>query len=190
MKKINTAALSLFIVISLSGCSEMSGGKPDAVSGMSSVSVEDGSEISYTDEESDVQSLPLDIYFPSGSFSEAKEELTGILTSGGWQFLDGKAHGEEIESADKGKISNSSIWFNNDGTAVFTLEGTDYNIGYEIGKEMDAALYFNTEEEKEALKDYTEDGNLYFYFVNDKKYGMILVEQNHLESVRYFKTQI
>lgn len=184
MNKVSILMLSAFLCASsLCGCA----GSPKTAE--SSV-VSQMTEVSVVPEESADPDIKW--YIPSGTSDEMKNELKGILTSGGWQFLDGTMHGTEIAEADKGVIRNSSIWFNDNDTAVYTFDGKEYNATYEISQQADVALHFTESEPGDDLRPYltTGEAELTFHFFNDEKYGMLLVDEHHPNSVKYFKTMI
>lgn len=191
MKKFSVLMLSAFLcAASLCGCTQTQN-----PSGADSAAAE-SSIVSTVTEESTApvsDTVPdSNWYVPSGSFEEMKNELKDILTTGGWQFLDGQMHGTEIEEADKGAIRGSSIWFNDDDTAVFTFDGMDFRVTYEIGKSADVGLYFEEIVVTDELRPYLSSGDnvLEFKFMKDEQYGMLLVDSRHTDSVKYFKAMI
>lgn len=139
------------------------------------------------------------------SVTTSKEGVRKTLLKGGWTLCDsaeGAAmHGEDKKPDDRngenppekpddsapGKkrhFQNSSIWFNNDGTLIFTADGQDINGTYEIKDDfsIDIQLSENSLFEKDIL--------LNFILQNHNKYGIILYAEYKMEKLRYFMTMV
>ncbi len=177
MNKLSVFMLSLFLCASsLCGCGNNTASDDTDNERVSIVSSDGG--IAHSD---------VSWYLP-----EKENEISQLLTGSGWQFLDGSLHGSQIDEADKGKIRGSSLWFRNDGSAVLTFDGSDYDCEYQVGSDG-VDLHISADPFPEELAKYTSDTQQELFrikFVKDDKYGILIVSEKDPVSVRFFQTMI
>ncbi len=110
------------------------------------------------------------------------EEAKKMILTGGWQYLDGSAFGEDPEKVVPGADKNawyygSALWFKDDGTMILTSGGSDINGSYRINEDCTIEI------EAEGVKE-----NKYA-LCEEEKYGNVLYSKTD-KNIRFYMTRI
>lgn len=191
MKKetiMKAAFCTAIVLLFCSGCDIISGtgtsssSENIAASSKTSKSTDDLSEISSNEESYETVVVT------------SEDGVKKTLLSGSWMSCDSQAainmHGGEkiddnVKDDKKGKFINSSIWFENNNSFVFTSNGEEIKGTYKI--KDDYSIDMNFEKDNKV---FSEDTSINFVLKNDNKYGVILYGTYKKEKLRYFVAMI